>query len=96
VDVIVKNSSEHDIVLTKAVKGVIQSVTFPAAVQDTDPVTGKDLLKPSETLVDTDTLELIRKDNAVAQHYFDEAVLRVDNKGSSAAAAQKKSTPPQS
>jgi hypothetical protein len=92
--IIVKNTAEHDIVLTKASsKGVVATLTFPAAIQDTDVISGKDVLKASETEVDADELDMVRKDNPVADHYFDEAILRVDTKSSVGSAPAKKTTP---
>lgn len=76
--VTVKNMREHDIILARTNKdGILASVVIPGAVKVTNE-RGQDVLEHGVVEVDDAELAAARKDNKVAESYFDEGALRIE------------------
>lgn len=75
--VTVKNTREHDIVLARTNKdGVLATVKIPGAVKIIGN-NGQDVLEHGSAEVDDAELAAARKDNKVAESYFDDGALIV-------------------
>lgn len=73
----VKNTREHAIHVNVKDKDEITTVTFPHAEFNTNALTNRDELTPSNTLVDSSFIDLAKK-NTVAAEYFKMGWLKVE------------------